>query len=196
MLTDAANKIVQMLLSQQIIEDEQKNLYQYGFELLISSLLSAVWIVILGVALNRFSVAVIYILILMTVRTQIGGFHADSYKSCFLYYNLFFGVALIFTEVCMKFRPDGWIVSFLLCLMFLLEYFLAPVPHRKQLNIQEKELARSKGILRTAGWCVLLGFFWKWNREWSYEISIVLLISTVLMAAEYVLQNVCSGKFT
>lgn len=179
-----ADKIVQRLLAEHIIEESQKELYHYGFELLTASLLNAFEIMLVGMILHKLPVALIYVLILMTVRTQIGGFHADTYGKCFMYYNLFFLITLMITEVCSFFKFGGALIVILLCGVLLVEYIWAPVPHNRKLNQMEKTTARKKGILRTTVWCVILVVFWRTHREWSYAICSVLVLTVGLMWVE------------
>ena len=95
-----ADYITNLLNREGIIQDFEIPLYHYGFELLLSSVFNAVWILMWGFITERKMLAIVYIVILATVRTQIGGYHANSYRKCFLCYSLALLTVIVMVEMC------------------------------------------------------------------------------------------------
>ena len=111
------NNIIKYLVQMDIIQIEETAVYEYGIELLLVSIFNAIWILVLGIVLKCPVLSVIYIYILASVRTQIGGYHAQTYIGCFVCYNLFFLVSLLFCKALNLMnidliKPDSVIVVF------------------------------------------------------------------------------------
>lgn len=98
MIKKIVNRLIDELLQNKIIRPEEKKLYEYGVELLVASIFNSMWIIGIGVIFGSLILSFIYILILGSVRTQIGGYHAKTYFSCFICYNVFFGISLLFCD--------------------------------------------------------------------------------------------------
>lgn len=188
-----SDKCVHFLLEERVIDESRVELYQYGFELLAASVMDAAWILILGFWLDDFFTALVYVLILSTVRTQIGGFHASTYFRCFLCYTVFWGVVVLLTRLCaaMRITLTGLIV--LSCMVLFVIYLKAPVPHNKKLDEEEKAEARKKGLVRTVVWLGIMFGASSYGLKYAYSIISVLVLSVALMIVEWILQKQANG---
>lgn len=184
-----SDKFVHFLLEEHIIDASKIEFYQYGFELLAASVLDVAWILLLGLLLGQFFTALVYVLILITVRTQIGGFHANTYFSCFLCYTVFFGAVLAAAWLCAEIGITMAGLSILSCMLLLVLYFKAPVPHTRQLTEAEKGEARKKGIGRTVIWLAFMLGIGSFRIKYAYSIFSVLFVSVILMIVEAILQQ-------
>lgn len=78
---------------------EKINVYAYGFELLISTVLNALGLFIISIVMGIVIEAVLFSLAFILLRTTAGGYHAKHHWSCFLTTNIgfvLFAVILIF----------------------------------------------------------------------------------------------------
>lgn len=189
-LKKISNAIVEWLMDLQVIEESEKEFYQYGFQLLVSSLIDAIWVLFWGGVTGRASLAISYVLILITVRTQIGGFHASTYFRCFISYTLFFIISVILYDICIKYKMSITILGILILAIFAFEIFFSPVPHRKKLSNEERIQAKVCGIKRTSIWILLAIVGWHIIPQWSYAIVTVLCVSVALMMWEFVYQKI------
>lgn len=184
-----SEKITNRLRAQNIIQESEIPVYFYGFELLLSSVFNAIWILIWGCILQREMLALIYIIILATVRTQIGGYHANSYRNCFICYSIAFLTVVMMEYGCKVFALPAPFLGISAIVILLVEYFMAPVLHTKKLNTQERLIARKKGIGRTTLWLIAMLLLYFYNKEWSYAIFCVLTLCVGLMILEKYLQK-------
>ena len=77
-----AERITGYLVSKNIITEEEYDVYEYGYELLASSLLGVSLIIVSSIILDCLDIAVFFLCVFCGVRTFCGGFHADSYLKC------------------------------------------------------------------------------------------------------------------
>ena len=82
-----ARKSTELLVNRGKICHTQISIYEYGFELLFSTVGTLSFILILGVLGNYISQAIVFLLYFIPVRIAAGGYHAKSYGRCFMLTN-------------------------------------------------------------------------------------------------------------
>lgn len=97
MIEKLSQRILQYLLHSGVIEDinDEKEYYQYGIEITISSILNVV--LILGIGLITWNIfeSLIFLLLFIPIRQFTGGFHAITYFKCNLSFCIVFSLILI-----------------------------------------------------------------------------------------------------
>ncbi len=95
----ASKRIVKQLIQEKKINNEDVDLYEYCFELLISTIISLSAILILSLILGEFVSSVIFLGSFILVRLFCGGYHAKSHLSCFFttMINYFFFLIALMT---------------------------------------------------------------------------------------------------
>ena len=93
MINRASKLILQYLLKKGVINDssDEKEYYQYGIEITISSLLNIILIVGIGILFRNVIESIIFLVCFILIRQFTGGFHADTYLKC----NCLFCVSFI-----------------------------------------------------------------------------------------------------
>ncbi len=87
MLKLIAEKCTNILIRNQIIQETRRSIYIYGFELLISTTLCILCIILSGLFFNYIDLAITFLLFFIPVRITAGGYHAKTYKKCFFLTN-------------------------------------------------------------------------------------------------------------
>lgn len=82
MLNTVAKRLTKHLINSGIVSSDLNDIYIYGFEVLISSLLSTLLILIAGAALGRFIETICFLIVFIGLRSFTGGFHANTYWLC------------------------------------------------------------------------------------------------------------------
>ncbi len=75
-------KITDFLCTEEVIEKEDWEFYDYGFQLLISSVFGFLMILLLGLIRGQFWEAAFFLVCFVSLRERSGGYHADSYLGC------------------------------------------------------------------------------------------------------------------
>ena len=89
MILFLSRSVVRSLIKNDAIEMEKAEVYQYGFEILFSSIITFLIAVLSGILLHCFAASMLFFIIFATFRQICGGYHAKHYWSCNL---LFLGV--------------------------------------------------------------------------------------------------------
>lgn len=92
MIKSYANKITSFLYSNSYIDNDKYkyDVYLYGFEILIASLVNMISVLIIGLLFNKFIYAVIFLVCYCPIRQFSGGYHAESYRKCYFTFMIIF----------------------------------------------------------------------------------------------------------
>ena len=74
--------LLHLLEKNKVIKNENVSIYQYGFEIFISSLITVIIALLWGVILNCIFEAALYFVLFVILRTVCGGYHAKTYWQC------------------------------------------------------------------------------------------------------------------
>ncbi len=81
-----------------VITEDKRDIYFYGFKLIISDIINYAIIIILGIVLNRLIESVAFLISLCVLRQFSGGFHAKTFWLCRL--------SMIITYICVMALSD------------------------------------------------------------------------------------------
>lgn len=90
MLNKLSIIIVDFLIMNNVVELVNKELYQYGFFILLSDIFSILLITFFGIFLNCFFESVLFYFIFRFIRIFAGGFHANTETRCEILISLLF----------------------------------------------------------------------------------------------------------
>ena len=146
MLQKCANSLTNLLYNRCALPSERRAVYQYGFELTLSTTASMVSIVIVSVLLGSPLSSVLFLLFFVTLRLFAGGYHAETYRRCFLTTNSTFLTVYFLSFVLSRFRqPMLFLV--LLLLSGAVIWALAPI-RNKHHPLSEKTYRKNKKVAR------------------------------------------------
>lgn len=145
MISSVANNITNYLICKKVIKDDDREIYQYGFEQVFSSLLNIATMLLLGIILGKIYQSLVLILSFMALRSYSGGYHANTPLQCYLLTVMSISAALSI----MKFITiDRFICWGLLVLSSVVILLLSPIGSKnKPLDEIEKIIYRKKTII-------------------------------------------------
>lgn len=128
MIMGISTKITAFLIGQGIVSAEDKEIYEYGFELLIADFINFTFILIIGGVNNKFWQTITYIILFVGLRSVCGGYHAKTHLRChictigaFLAFLVLLNLKLLETSELLI--PTGNFLAMILVVLF------APVTH-------------------------------------------------------------------
>jgi len=162
MLRIFSEKCTWILLKNNVIQDNQRGIYIYGFELFWSTSLCIASILSWGTLFGYLSSAAIFLLFFMPIRMAAGGYHAKSYGACFVLTNCI-ALLCVFASKWLWHVNESWVAfSLWLALFFSFVYIWKKAP----INLGKHSTDTSR-ILK--------------NRKYAHFIIIIELILTVVM---------------
>lgn len=179
MIAWLSNYMVRVLLKNKIIEADKIEVYQYGYEIIISTIITFLIVLISGIVLKCLPAALLYFLIFAVMRLICGGYHAQHYWSC----NTLFAVVTVSVLLLFKFFPmDGIAAIHYTFLLFsiLVVFVYAPVENENK-SISEKRKAMFRKISRGAVVVIALVSCVVYMQKSSYTklIDITLMVVAV-----------------
>ncbi len=146
MITTISAKLASYLCKKNIIDANRKEIYQYGYEVLISGLTGFAIVMILGIIMKSFVESVLFLGVFVPIRQLTGGYHADSYLKCNIVFTVVFLIVLLVTEVMLS--TILFIYMFILTGVFILAvYEFAPMENpNKPLDEKQKLINRKTAL--------------------------------------------------
>ncbi|QUH29039.1 accessory gene regulator ArgB-like protein [Vallitalea guaymasensis] len=148
MIYEFSNKISSKLIGKKIIKEDDKEVYTYGFEIIISSLLILIGMVILGIIFRCLLKVIVFILFFCSLRVQAGGYHAKSHWKCFIYFLLSCFLAILISHLLLDFDKNLIIIILVLIESCIIIITYAPVDTvNKPLGSSEKVAYKKKSMI-------------------------------------------------
>ncbi len=152
-MTKIAAKISDYLCSKELIDQSEKEIYTYGYEVILENAVKTFILLILGVVLKKAIVTIIFIIAFTTLRAYCGGYHAKKAWQCDVCTLMLWGGVVWGTPIARGAFTSGraYLVAAVL-LVELIIYLYAPIEHVNNRLTEEKRIrnqrgARSLGIL-------------------------------------------------
>ena len=95
MLHKLSQKITDHYVKKNKIDDSERDVYEYCFEVLLSTFLNLLAIIILAVATGLYLETLCFTISFMTLRGTAGGYHAKTHWGCFLILMLVYAIFAI-----------------------------------------------------------------------------------------------------
>ena len=147
MIAEISSQIVATLLNNKIIIYKQKDVYQYGFEILISSVITFLIVLVCGCIFNCIIPSFIFFVLFVILRSIYGGYHASNYLSC----NLIFGFVTIGVLMSYKYiniEVFSELHYFICMLSFICAIIYSPIENEnKHLTTAQKKKFRILGTV-------------------------------------------------
>lgn len=181
MIHRLSKALTNFLANKKILPCEEIEVYEYGFELLISSVIGFLIVLVSGLIFNNLLKSMLFYFIFVTVRPFCGGYHADTHFKCKLTFIIVYAAVMIFSSI---FAANYDIIYQLLVLaVYILTIILyAPVEHpNKPLDLDERKRNRNisvvLAVVLSAGSFVIAYF----SIEYATIITLTLLSVSILM---------------
>lgn len=177
-------KFVNILVNNKIIENEDFEIYRYGFETLTYFIVNVLVALFIGIAFNKFVHTIIFLSCYCTLRQFTGGYHARNYTECTLTFAVIY-ILVILAANNIDIYNSKYLLITLLLLSITMIYSIAPLEHRnKPLRIDEKANYKKiiKKITLTITIIVITSFIFNVINEYIlYSILAVFLIAILLL---------------
>lgn len=133
-LTD---KFILTLINRNIIEEEDKEIYSYGFNQILFIMLNFITILIIGILFNMLFETIIFIITYIPIRIYTGGYHARTQTKCYIFSVFMLILALYIIKL--KLMSNILIIILLSITFSIIILSLAPVEDKNKI-LDEKEI--------------------------------------------------------
>ena len=88
MIERLSHGLVEFLMRETVVSREEADIYDYGFQITLANFINGMIVVLVGMAFHAVAEAAIFYCCFVSLRFYCGGYHADSYRKCFLLFTL------------------------------------------------------------------------------------------------------------
>ena len=133
-------KLIDNMISSDIISGDDKEAYIYAYTIMLEKVLTLITIGIIGIVLHRLVYIIIFLCIFMLLRRRTGGFHLETFGQCFIGTNLICVIIEACDFVWLKYMT---LVMFL-CMVSVLYIICVGTVNHPNLALNDGELMESK----------------------------------------------------
>lgn len=147
MINYLAKKITNYYIKKKSIQEEEREVYEYCFDIMLSTLLNLIAIIIISVATGLYIEGTVFCIVFMTLRGIGGGYHANTHFWCFM------TIMAVFTTYVLILKFVSITIMFYLAIAmlgtgFLIICIFAPVDtETKPLTTEERKKNKIKTVL-------------------------------------------------
>lgn len=182
MLSFLSNQCVKFLVRHHAFNEKDKELYEYGFEIVLSTLFSLLSILCISMCIRHIELFFSFLFFFFIPRLFIGGYHAKTYFKCFIVTNSLFVVNVKLTSLIEKHSQEARILL-LIFLSCVIIYIFAPVtnlnhPMTKVTYTKNKTISK---VLSCFSLLVLISLYFLPVQKDIFIISSLFYISIAVM---------------
>jgi accessory gene regulator B len=135
-------EFVEVLVNNDIIDNDEKGIYEYGLEQGILILINIITTVIIGICFGMVIESIVFMLAYIPLRSYAGGYHAKNQLLCYFFSIGMILVALLGIKIINLFPMLSVVLIFISSVII---YIFSPVEdHNKLLSEKEKTIYRKK----------------------------------------------------
>lgn len=181
MIGKLASKVVKKLIDNSAIDDTERELYVYGFFILISQILYFTLTMIFGVLLDIVLESVIFYVAFQFIRRYAGGIHASSELKCEIATTISIFLCLLCTKLCETYNIQMPILV-LTIIAAISIFVLCP------LDTPEKPLTKEEyKYFRKISWLILLLIVLMISIGWHFKLEFIMYPCCMSLILESIL---------
>ncbi len=167
-----------------VMQNEDVELYAYGFYILISKLLFLIMALIFGVILNVVLDSLVFYVLFSIIRAYAGGVHADKEWKCFCYTSISILLCVLGIKLLINLEPTCVYVSMLIASSLLIIIFSPLDTEEKPLSKNEKEKYSIISLLLLLIYLVIsLALIITGVQRICYSICVAVSLEAILLSA-------------
>lgn len=132
-----AKKTTDFFIKKKIIKNTDKDVYEYGYEILFAQIIYIAIMIVISLIFNAFVESLFFFIGFYIYRKISGGYHAETYAKC----HLLFGFNQILFLLLLFYIPViyRYIIFFIIIFIsIIITFFMAPIDHpNKQFDSKE-----------------------------------------------------------
>ena len=186
MISFLCNRLAEFLCDKGIVSEDEKEIYVYGYEMIITTILGAVLVFAVALLTGRFAEALCFFIVFVITRQFCGGYHSQTRTMCSVTFMLCYTSVLFFNTILES------IYTWFMHLLILVPYFAvilgySPIVNEnKPLTDDEVIINHKKSIIVSVVWFVLSTILLMIMPILSSAMDLTLLVVAVLMMIEVV----------
>lgn len=142
----AAKKITDFFIKKSVIKDSDREVYEYGYELILSQSIYIIIMIAISVIFHALVESLIFFIGFYIYRKIAGGYHANTYLKC----HILFAVNQLLFLTVLHLYPASYryVLILAICIIaVVITFFAAPIDHPNK-PFDKKEFQKYKKLSR------------------------------------------------
>lgn len=178
-----STKIADILCQKELINESDKEIYAFGYEVILDNVTKLIAIFLAGVILHKTIITLIFLITFVPLRGYTGGYHAKSKWICglvsFLLWGMVVGSTANMTEVL---KANKVVIFFMVLVSELIIHQYAPVENINKRLTEEKRLRnRRRAIVLGTIYGILILLLTFIVTEYGVAMAMTILEVAILM---------------
>ncbi len=177
-----SQRLTNFLIKMGIIDSSDDEIYIYGFELCIPSLISVLILLVLAIVTGMYVESILFYIVFCVTRLYCGGLHADTYLECKLLFTstLLLTLALSYMLENEDISPLIWIVVFVVSSAIII--WFSPIENsNKKLTLSDKKKAKKIIVFIILAWLLIAHIMFYFKVRSYIVIPLTIFFVMVLM---------------
>ena len=178
MIEKLASTLTTYMIHKEAVSPEDEEVYVYGWSLLLSTIGSTFSMFLLGTVTGEFFGTLVYLGFMDTLRPYAGGYHANTYRACFLLTMASYTIALLFALYWPMALMDWTLI--LLLFSLVVTFLGAPVEHpNKPLNAKSRKRNQKMSRVIILIQTIIIVSLWFWQPHLQHYLLWAMLGTTL-----------------
>ena len=153
-MNEIARSITDYLIKKDIIAKDKRDIYVYGFKLILADIFNYVLIVAFGTIIGKTIESILFLITLYGLRQFCGGFHAKTFTVCRLSMIITYVSVIILSDSIGNMKSCVHVLFTLNFISIVFVSMFAPVEHpNKPLQKKQREMNKRKSIIMSVFVC-------------------------------------------
>ncbi len=180
MIAKLSHIMADFFIRQKVVPEEQREIYEYGFELSISSVIGILLVLAIGLVSGRFWESVVFYIVFCFTRLFTGGYHAPNHLLCKVTFVGALLAVLVADWLLRGIKDYYWFVLHIYSLAIICSS--APIENsNKELTERQKVRCKIKAIIEMVIWLAVMFLFRSLGSELDHIVALTLFCVSNLM---------------
>lgn len=175
-----SSKISSKFVEHKIITEDMVDIYKYGVEITILSIIGFILILIIGLIFKSLMQALIFYIIFIILRSFTGGYHASSYLKCNLIFSIVASLVIFFSKAATEVRFSTGIINILFLPALSVFIWLAPIENPNKLIEKKRRIYFKTGSVLAAVILYILSLILYIN---NHKFESAIIVTTMFITA-------------
>lgn len=184
MISFLCNRLADFLCVKGVVSEDEKEIYIYGYEMIITTILGAVLVFAIALLTGRFEEAFCFFTVFVITRQFCGGYHSKTRIMCSVTFLMCYTSVLFFNRILES--VYNWFIHLIIWVPYfaVILGYSPIVNENKPLTDNEIAVNHKKSIIVSVIWLVLSTILLIIMPILSSAIDLTLLVIAVLMMIE------------
>lgn len=189
-ISNISNRIVNYLITNDLINIDKKSVYLYSVTIAIHSIINIIMTLVIGLLFGKFLENLCFFIVYKILRKFSGGFHSNNFSSC-LFISTILNIIIILAIIYFEINPQRTILLTIEFLSLFIVVLFSPIPNSKK-QISQKEFIVYKLIsiiICTIILCFVL--FIDGKTLLIYPMGLAMGLNSILVITEKIRTSIC-----